>query len=71
MKNFLLYVGGIGAQELIAVLVAIVISLLIFLALRALILWYWKITAIVENQQKQTAILLEIQKALTNDAGKN
>lgn len=36
------------------------ITLLIFLALRAIVLWYWKIDKIVGNQQKQIDLLNEL-----------
>lgn len=60
MKTTLVYLGGVGFQELFLVLFII----LLFLALRAIVLWYWKVTVIVENQQQQNKLLAEILTAL-------
>lgn len=38
------------------------IVVVLFLALRLIFLWYWKIDTLVENQEKQIAILKEILK---------
>lgn len=40
------------------------ICLLIFLAIRSIVLWYWKINAIVENQEKQLDALNSILQKL-------
>jgi len=36
------------------------IMLGIFLAIRAIVLWYWKIDTIVDNQQKQIVLLSQL-----------
>jgi len=59
MKTILCYLGGIGFQELIVFILALLICIGIFLLIRSIILWYWKIDAIVENQKKQ---LEELQR---------
>lgn len=68
MNTTLLYLGGVGFQEIIAALLVfiffIAITICFFLLIRALVLWYWKITTIVENQQKQNKLLSEILTAL-------
>lgn len=56
--NFLL--ASIGAQELIILLVIPIVSIAIFLAMRALVLWYWKIEKIVDNQQVQIRLLQDL-----------
>jgi hypothetical protein len=53
--------GGIGTPELILILV---VPLILFFIFRQIMLWYWKITVLIENQQRQTA-LLERQNELT------
>lgn len=47
-------------SSLIILLAGIVVMILIFLAIRAIILWYWKIDTIVLNQEKQIALLREL-----------
>ena len=64
MNTTLLFLGGVGFQELFLVFFIIALIILLFLALRALVLWYWKITAIVENQQQQNKLLSEILAVL-------
>jgi hypothetical protein len=58
MKTFFLFLGGIGLQEILA----LVIIILIFWAIRALLHWYWKVDIIVANQQKQIDLLTELIK---------
>lgn len=55
MKSLLLFIG----TEQILVLVVFVV---IFFAVRAVMLWYWKIDVIVMNQQKQIDLLTELIK---------
>jgi hypothetical protein len=49
--------GGIGFSQLIIALLSIGFFVLIFFALRGLMLWYWKVDAIVSNQTAQTELL--------------
>lgn len=51
--NTLLFLN-IGAPEIIIIFI---LPLILFFILRQLMLWYWKINVIVENQAKQTAAL--------------
>ena len=48
---------GLGFQEFFGVLLTFGFLALVFLALRTLLLWYWKINIIIENQEKQIALL--------------
>jgi hypothetical protein len=58
--------GGIGVPELLLILI---FPLILFFVLRQLMLWYWKINVLIENQQKQT-FLLEQQIQLLADIKK-
>jgi cell division protein FtsB len=49
-----------AATALVTLAISLLICIGVFLLIRSLILWYWKIDAIVENQNKQ---LKELQKA--------
>jgi len=42
---------------LIEFLVGLLISLVIFLVIRSIVLWYWKIDVIVKNQEEQIRLL--------------
>jgi hypothetical protein len=57
MKYHLLFLGTVGAQELLVFLLMLAISIGLFLALRALVLWYWKIDKLVTNQEIQNGLL--------------
>ena len=48
-----------AAPELIILIIGLVITVLIFLAIRAIMLWYWRINEIIANQQK-TNLYLEV-----------
>lgn len=55
-------------SEIIAMLIILSIGLLVFLAMRAIMLWYWKIDIIIENQEKQTAAMKAIlQRMMPSD----
>lgn len=45
---------------LTALAFGLAITIGIFLAIRAIVLWYWKIDTIVENQQKQIQLLTQL-----------
>jgi hypothetical protein len=62
MKTILLFSG---AGEIASLLMIVGICLLIFLAIRAIMLWYWKIDTIVDNQETQIQLLNSILKRLT------
>ncbi len=51
-----------SSQTLFGGLFALLIIVLIFLALREVVMWYWKINAIIENQEK----LLKSHKETNN-----
>jgi hypothetical protein len=55
-----LFLSGVGVQELISVIIFAAIFVGIFLALRSLFLWYWKVDTMVKNQEIQIKILTEI-----------
>ena len=64
MNTVFLFLAGVGFQELVAVFLTLGICILIFLTLRALMLWYWKINSIVENQEEQIKLLKELVSTL-------
>ncbi|MCZ8217689.1 MAG: hypothetical protein O9262_15705 [Cyclobacteriaceae bacterium] len=59
---FLFGIGG--AEALIMLIIGLAILLIIFLVLRGLTLWYWKIDTIVSNQAKQIKLLQEMIEAV-------
>lgn len=42
------------------VVLSILLGVVIFLAVRSLLLWYWRIDTIVSNQEMQIALLKEL-----------
>lgn len=56
-------------STLITALIVLGVLILIFLAIRAILLWYWKIDTIVDNQQKQIDLLQEIAKNSKTNSG--
>lgn len=56
------YGGIVGA------LIGIGIAILIFLALRQIVLWYWKVEIIIQNQQEQTKGIQSIYNLLDENA---
>jgi hypothetical protein len=56
----LLYMSPLGAQELSFVILSAALFVGIFLALRSLFLWYWKVNTIVKNQEIQIKLLTEL-----------
>lgn len=56
-------------STLITALIVLGVLMLIFLAIRAILLWYWKIDTIVDNQQKQIDLLQEIAKNSKANSG--
>jgi len=72
MKSILLQSSG-GA-EVVGYIAAIVISVLLFIALRGLILWYYKIDVISKNLEDQTKTqkrILEILEAQSKKSHQN
>ena len=53
-------------DSLLGAIVAIVIGILLFLALRQVMLWYWKVDTIIKNQEL-TNQLLSNNNALLNE----
>ncbi len=45
--------------DIFGLLIGIAICVLIFLALRQIMLWYWKVDTIIENQEKLIKLLEE------------
>jgi len=64
MNAVFLFLSGVGFQELFVVFFVLGICILIFLTLRALMLWYWKINTLVENQEEQIKLLKELVSTL-------
>ena len=54
-------------QTLTLTLVVIAGIILLFFALRSLMLWYWKIDSIVKNQEEEKIILRQIRDAIIKD----
>ncbi|HEY8784351.1 MAG TPA: hypothetical protein VIM16_22175 [Mucilaginibacter sp.] len=49
--------SGIGAQQIIIGLFALAFLAIVFLAIRSILLWYWRVDVIVRNQEAQTGLL--------------
>jgi hypothetical protein len=47
--------------------VALAVAVGVFVALREVVMWYWKINRMVELQEQQLRTLLEIHKLLKKD----
>lgn len=58
---------SLGLGGLIGLLIGLGICLLIFLALRQVVLWYWKIETLIANQHEQTKALQSIYNLLDED----
>lgn len=57
-----------NSGSLIGFIIAIVIGILMFLALRQIVLWYWKVEIIIQNQQEQTKGIQAIYNLLDENA---
>ncbi|WP_166333934.1 hypothetical protein [Sphingobacterium chungjuense] len=53
MNISLLPLCFIGVLELFQMLLILAVYVIVFLLLRKVFLWYWKVDQILENQQKQ------------------
>lgn len=53
-------------MEFLPIVLGVLIAIFLFFVLRGVLLWYWKIYTIVDNQDKQTKLLEEIVKKLGN-----
>lgn len=71
MNSSLLFLGGTGLQELVILIIAVLICIGIFLVLRAVVLWYWKIDRIVTNQEIQNRLLQEIVQSINKQKNSN
>ena len=49
---------------LVGLIIGIIVCLVIFLALRQLVLWYWKVETIITNQSKQIKMLESIYNSI-------
>lgn len=63
--KILLQEAGNGFGSAMGALIAIGVSLLIFFVLRSVMLWYWKVDKIVENQQKQIQQMNTVIEAMS------
>jgi cobalamin biosynthesis protein CobD/CbiB len=52
--------AGTLVGTLVATLLVILIMLGVFLIIRSLVLWYWKVDVIVRNQENQSALLTQM-----------
>ncbi len=59
MSAIILFLG-LGMGEIFGLLLSLAIFILIFLALRGLFLWYWKINLMILNQEKQIDLLRKL-----------
>ena len=64
MKTTFTFLTGVGAQEIAVVILFLAVPTLLFLILRSVMLWYWKIDTLVNNQQKQIKLLSDLLVAL-------
>ena len=48
----------------VGLIIGIIVCLVIFLALRQLVLWYWKVETIITNQSKQIKMLESIYNSI-------
>lgn len=64
----IIFVFGIGSTEWVVI---VVLSILLFVAIRSLMLWYWKIDTIVTNQQRQIKLLQDLLQHFTDSSNKN
>jgi len=61
--------SGMGSTEiLISFILFTGLSILLFLALRFFVLWYWKVNDIVANQEKQVKLLRDILMFLRDES---
>jgi hypothetical protein len=60
MKTIFLFLAGFGLQEILGLFFFFVVIALLFIAIRSLVLWYYKIDTILQNQEKQIALLSEL-----------
>jgi len=63
MKTMFCFLQGVGFQEIIILIITLAFCFGIFIAIRAVMLWYWKINTIVENQQTQIKLLQDLLSA--------
>ncbi|QNN41408.1 hypothetical protein [Pedobacter roseus] len=59
---------SVNYGSLFGALIGIGIAILVFLALRQLVLWYWKVEIIIQNQQEQTKGIQAIYNLLDENA---
>lgn len=60
-----------GMQGLVYLVIGLGVIIALFLILRELVMWYWKINKIVENQEQQTRALVRIIKHLESTSSDN
>ncbi|HYF69319.1 MAG TPA: hypothetical protein VD884_14340 [Ohtaekwangia sp.] len=48
-------------------LLTVALCIALFLALRALVLWYWKVDRVIANQEAQISLLAEVRDLLSKD----
>ena len=56
--------AGSGASAVVILIICIIVFIIIFLAIRSLVLWYWKVYDIIENQTRTNALLEEQNQLL-------
>lgn len=67
MKTMFCFLQGVGFQEIFILIFIPAFFFGIFLAVRAIMLWYWKINTIVDNQQAQIKLLQELLSAFNKN----
>lgn len=67
MNSILLQVET--GREFISVLLSLGFAIILFLVFRGIMLWYWRVNDIINNQQRQIEQQQEILKELRNLRG--
>lgn len=56
-------------KDILVPILLVTSAVLIFFVLRSVLLWYWKVDRIVENQERQIELLTAIYKRLDPSKG--
>jgi hypothetical protein len=55
-----------GEGNIVILLVVLIVSIGIALLIREIVMWYWKINQIVQNQEEEISLLRELVKKISN-----
>ncbi|MGV6947007.1 hypothetical protein [Sphingobacterium kyonggiense] len=67
MRNILLQATG-DNSAMVGMIAFAIVMILLFIALRGLVLWYYKLDVISKNLEEQTKLLNDISEKLNNQA---